>query len=333
MINYETFREIVQQRIQEFMPEELENLELRFFERRKVNELLDAVCFENPNENIVVSPTIYINDMYERYKEIEDVDYVMKDTMEKLKAAFHHGMNLENVLEKNGFEQNIVFQLINTEQNREFLKDHPHRDFHDLSIIYRWVVENDKAGIASFIVQNDMAEEMGVKEEQLYEMAYENTKKLFPPTVRTMREVIAELMFGSDAPEDMVEMMFEDEPAEEKMYVMTNSQKINGAASMIYETELQELASKLGDNLFIMPSSVHELIIVKAGEWNAYELAAMVEEINMTQVELRDRLSNQVYCYDKDLGKLLLATDTPSRRLDGKVAEKSAVYDELERCR
>lgn len=58
-----------------------------------------------------------------------------------------------------------------------------------------------------------------------------------------------------------------------------------------------------------------------------YELAQMVSEINMDQVELEERLSNQVYHYDKDLRKVSLATDTPNKRLDGIVAEPPMVYE------
>lgn len=332
-MNYETFKQVVKQHIKEYIPENLGYLEPRFFEKRKVNELLDAVCFENPKDRAAASPTLYINDMYERYQEIDNIDYVLKSTMEKFQEVYEHGIYLEDIVEKNGFEQNVIFQLINTEQNKELLEDLPHREFQDLSVIYRWMLEHDKLGTASFIIHNDMAEQMGVNEEKLYELAYENTKRIFPPVVRTMREVVAELMFGNDAPEELVDMMFEDEPTETKMYIISNAQKVNGAVSMLYKEEFQELANELEDDLLVMPSSVHELIAVKAGGWDVYELAAMVEEINMEQVNLCDRLSNQVYCFDRGSGELQLATDTPSKRLDGKVAERTEAYAKQERGR
>lgn len=68
-------------------------------------------------------------------------------------------------------------------------------------------------------------------------------------------------------------------------------------------------------------------IAVSAGIGDPYELAQMVAEINMGQVELADRLSNQVYHYDKDLRKLTMATDTPNKRLDGIVTEPVLIYE------
>ena len=66
---------------------------------------------------------------------------------------------------------------------------------------------------------------------------------------------------------------------------------------------------------------------MSAGIGDPYELAQMVAEINMGHVELADRLSNQVYHYDKDLRKLTMATDTPNKRLDGIVAEPPLMYE------
>ena len=65
-----------------------------------------------------------------------------------------------------------------------------------------------------------------------------------------------------------------------------------------------------------MPSSIHEVIAVSADFGSPDELAEMVYEINMDQVDINDRLSNQVYCYDKDLRTLRLATDTINKSLD-----------------
>ena len=96
---------------------------------------------------------------------------------------------------------------------------------------------------------------------------------------------------------------------------------------MLYENELHTLAEHLETDLYILPSSIHEVIAVSAELGDPNELAQMVAEINMDQVDLSERLSNQVYHYDKDLRKLSLATDTPNKRLDGIVSEPPMVYD------
>lgn len=102
---------------------------------------------------------------------------------------------------------------------------------------------------------------------------------------------------------------------------------------MLYENELHELAENLESDLYILPSSVHEVLAVSTELTEPEELAQMVAEVNMQEVALEERLSNQVYHYDKDLRKLTLATDTPNKRLDGIVAEPQLVYDAKEKAR
>lgn len=128
-------------------------------------------------------------------------------------------------------------------------------------------------------------------------------------------------------------MMIAEIPPEQTMWVISNEKGINGAASMLYENELHELAESLESDLYILPSSVHEVIAVSSGMGSPEMLAKMVVEVNMQEVSLDERLSNQVYHYDKDLRKLTLATDTPNKRLDGIVAEPPLVYDAKEKSR
>ena len=101
----------------------------------------------------------------------------------------------------------------------------------------------------------------------------------------------------------------------------------------ILAPELHELAESLESDLYILPSSVHEVIAVSSDMGSPEMLAQMVVEVNMQEVSLDERLSNQVYHYDKDLRKLTLATDTPNKRLDGIVAEPPLVYDAKEKSR
>lgn len=333
MMNYEMFREIVKEKIRDFLPGEMKGMEVNFHRVHKVNEIRDAISFVDPNKRICVSPTLYINDIYAHYQKNEDMRYSIGYSVNEMLKAMDYGKRFEGVLGMENAKENIVFQLINTEQNQQLLNGIPHREFQDLSLVYRWVVERDSDGIASSIVTDHMAEMMGFNEEQLYKLAVENTKRLFPPSIKTMREVICEILEQDGVPKEMADIMLGEVPEEDMMYVITNEQKTNGAVSMLYEDGLHELAARVNDDLYILPSSVHEVIAVRAKDMEPNELAEMVSEINMAQVSLNDRLSNQVYHYDRDLRKLTLATDTPNKRLDGMVAEPKLIYEVKEQSR
>lgn len=325
MMKYEIFREVVADTFQNYLPEEYKNMEMKIVSVNKINRMMDGINLIGNGEK-AVSPTIYINDMYDHYTLCNDLQEAIQSGADRMVEAFKKCPEVPAI----GFAEakdNIVFQLVNTEQNREMLAEVPHREFQDLSIIYRWVVKVDAEGIQSTVVKNGLAEQFGVNEEQLFKLAAENTRRIFPPCIKSMNEVLLEMFEKDGMPREIAEMMLGEMPADRMMYVISNDRGINGAISMLYEDKLHSLAMELENDLYILPSSVHEVIAVSVDMGEPYELAQMVSEINMDQVALEERLSNQVYHYDKDLRKVSLATDTPNKRLDGIVAEPPMVYE------
>ena len=326
MMNYEIFKEVVAEKFMEYMPEQYQGMRLRVEPVNKVNKVLDGITLVGSGAGRSVSPTLYINHMYEHYLETENLQEVLQSAARIMDMAFKEmpevgDVNLESA------KDNIVFQVINTLQNEDMLRDMPHREFQDLSIIYRWVVKVDENGIQSSAIRNNLAEQLGMNEEQLFKCAVENTRRIFPPTVKSMNDVIREMFISDGMPAEVADMMIGEMPEDKMMWVISNDRGINGAGSMLYEDNLHKLAMKLETDLYILPSSVHECIAVSTNVGDPYELAEMVSEINMGQVALEDRLSNQVYHYDKDARRLTLATDTPNKRLDGMVAEAQLIYD------
>ena len=326
MMNYEIFKEVVAEKFMDYMPEQYQGMRLRVEPVNKVNKVLDGITLVGSGAGSSVSPTLYINHMYEHYLETENLQEVLQSAARRMDMAFKEmpevgDVNLESA------KDNIVFQVINTLQNEDMLRDMPHREFQDLSIIYRWVVKVDENGIQSSAIRNNLAEQLGMNEEQLFKCAVENTRRIFPPTVKSMNDVIREMFISDGMPAEVADMMIGEMPEDKMMWVISNDRGINGAGSMLYEDNLHKLAMKLETDLYILPSSVHECIAVSTNVGDPYELAEMVSEINMGQVALEDRLSNQVYHYDKDARRLTLATDTPNKRLDGMVAEAQLIYD------
>lgn len=334
MMNYELFKEVVAEKFTEFMPEEYKNCQVDVHSVTKVNKTMDALnLVPTGEERYQTSPTIYINNMYEHYKECDDLQSVLQAGAETMQKAFQELPNVGQMVDFNQAKDNIVMVLINTEQNKSMLESVPNRQFQDLSIIYRWVIDKDKEGISSTIVNNGLAEKLGMNELELYNAAVENTIRLFPPTIKSMNDVIRDMFIKDGMPDEIADMMIGEVPENNIMYVISNERGVNGAVSMLYEDNLHQLAEKLETDLYIMPSSIHETIAVSCDMGDPNELAQMVNEINMDQVALEERLSNQVYHYDKDLRKLSMATDTPNKRLDGIVAEPKLIYDSKEQSR
>ena len=325
MMNYEIFKEVVAEKFMDYLPEQYKDMRLDVHAVDKVNMTMDGLTLMG--DEVKVSPTIYINDMYEQYEHTDNLQEVLQTAADKMDHAMREAQNITPIIDLETVKDNLVFQLVNTEQNKQLLADIPNRQFQDLSIIYRWVVKVDEEGIQSTVIHNSLVKQIGLSEEEMFKLAVDNTRRIFPPTIRSMNDVIRDMFMKDGMPPEMADMMIGEMPQEQTMWIISNDRGINGAISMLYEDQLHALAENLETDLYIMPSSLHEVIAVSCNMGDPNELAQMVAEINMDQVAIDERLSNQVYHYDKDLRKLSLATDTPNKRLDGIVAESKLIYD------
>lgn len=263
------------------------------------------VINKSPDESKCVTvPRGLITCMYEKYQSCGDLEETLMAACDLMAMEFAKTPQVVDVdsLYKDADEK-VVFQLINTEQNKSFLEQVPHREFQDLSIIYKLVVNADTESIQSIKVTNSLAERLGMNEEQLFKYAAENTRRILPPRIRNMNDVMKEMFLSDGMPEEIAEMMIREVPPEQTLWIISNNRGIDGAVSMLYENELHELAENLESDLYILPSSVHEVLAVSTELTEPEELAQMVAEVNMQKVALEERLSNQVYHYDKDLRK------------------------------
>ncbi|WP_301955934.1 DUF5688 family protein [uncultured Eubacterium sp.] len=321
-LNYEEFKEKIKDDIKDYMDEKYKNCGVFIRKVNKTNCEVDGLNFYNIPGLKNATPTIYVNNLYEEYERTGNYEEVVRgaaETMERGIESFNKEIKAE-LLDTSRLKDNVFFTLINAEQNKELLKTVPHRKFEDLAIVYRWNIGSDSSGMYTNLVDSRLAKKEGLTENDLYNAARKNTKELLPVSVRNMNEIISEIIFGENELEDEMDKEFKkvmmETPNEHSMYVITNESKLYGAASILYEEPLHELAEKFGSDLYILPSSVHEVIAVSADMGSPDDLAEMVYEINMEQVDIDDRLSNQVYCYDKDLRTLRLATDTINKSLD-----------------
>ena len=189
MMNYEIFKEVVKEKFMDYMPDSFKGMELIVRPAEKVNMTYDAINIRG--EDTTISPTIYINDMYEKYQSCGDLEETLMAACDLMAMEFAKTPQVVDVdsLYKDADEK-VVFQLINTEQNKSFLEQVPHREFQDLSIIYKLVVNADTESIQSIKVTNSLAERLGMNEEQLFKYAAENTRRILPPRIRNMNDVM-----------------------------------------------------------------------------------------------------------------------------------------------
>lgn len=206
---------------------------------------------------------------------------------------------------------NVFPSLVSTASNAELLEGAVHRKWLDLSIIYRWNVSDCIPGAGGTIrVTPSLLEQIGCSEEQLHERAMENirTKEDFACSATSMLDVMMDMM-GIVSEEDKERFLSATpSPDDAPMYVLTRQDKAYGSYAMLDTNLLDELAAKLEDNLIILPSSIHEVIVIPRGDENLSSLATMVSDVNGSEVHEDERLSYSIYVYNRETKEVSIAS-------------------------
>jgi len=304
-MDFEKFIEQVKDRLKFYLPEEYAGADITVQAVTKNNDQkLRALCIKRPEDRVV--PNIYLEGFYQMFQNGRKMNKILADIAQTHQESMRGSAQWQDlhVGEYDAVKDNLYVTVLNREKNREYLKDIVHQDIPDTDIaaVLRVLCGRDsEKGSASFLVKESMLEVWGVSGEGLFEQALKNTERLFPPKMLDL----ANIMY-LDADDSILSKKLEPY----SQYVLTNDIKVHGAATLLYPNLLQEIGEATGGSFFILPSSIHETILIKDnGKMSAEELQRMVMEINRTQVSPEEVLSDEVYSYDYRERKLTMATD------------------------
>ncbi len=261
-------------------------------------------------ENAVnISPVIYIDRYYELYEKggetIESTAAFVMDTYNRERSGGIMQADIRKFLSYDSVRENVVYKLINTEKNRELLEDIPHMEFMDLSIVFQCIVSLEETGVASILIHNVHMKLWGVAAEDLYAAAKENTGRLLPYEIKSMAEVLYEIREPENPGQAGHDGYRAGSADSVPMYVLSNRNRVEGAACMLYPGLIRGFAEKAGSSLYIIPSSVHELLLLLAEDCGeAAGIRDMIREVNDTQVSDEEILSYSLYYYDREEGKI-----------------------------
>ena len=245
---------------------------------------------------------IYLDNYYEGYCDGRITpDWAAEDVYGKLMEHCNDldGMDMRALWDWEAAKTHIRAKLVNREMNCEFLKKVPHRDFLDLAVIYYVTVEGLPEGVnGAFTVSDGNMEIWKKEEDDLYQMAVSNMRLDGKPVFEDMEKVIRNIV-----PEEIPDLAVGIPKF--RFYVLTNPQKVFGAVVLLDGSTLKEIGDKLECDFIVLPSSLHESIIIPADVSAAYqELAEMVTDINRNVVSIEERLSDHVYLYGRKEGVL-----------------------------
>lgn len=254
--------------------------------------ILTGIMAKKENSNIY--PTVYINEYYKEDLLTEDIEYIAMKVSNTLKNARMENADIvDEFIDYELAKSNICLKLINAEENKEILFDVPHRRFHNLAICYIYIVNNID-GIASVLIKNEHLKRWDVKEKDIYDQAYINTKNKLPFKIWNLADIVNTCY--------NLELNNIDIP----MKVVSNEYKIFGANTMLYTDLMKEIGKELDSDFYIIPSSIHEIIVLSNDLTRTNkEILEMVTEVNKTVVSKEEKLADSVYFYDRALEEVI----------------------------
>ena len=321
MLSYKEFKE----EIRSYMEQQMgSGYSVNICKVRKANMgVLDSMTiFEKGRAGDHVSPNIYLKPFYLKYIEgmgIQEIKEAVSFQYQKgTENAEDFMKSMPNFTVYEECKDRLYYKLLGTERNHDLLKKVPHREVMDLSVVPYILLNESDNGTRSVMVSNIMTESWGVTAETVLKQAFENMPKIMPAKAGTMKSLAEAVLETVADKEDNADIMASETKAASEMFsgkgefpgpfVLTNKKGINGFAVVLYPGVLKDAADIIGKNLFILPSSIHEsLLVADDGSVGIPDLCKMVREVNETCVAEDEIVSNSVYFYNREEGKLSIA--------------------------
>lgn len=270
----------------------------------------DCLLIQKPEwENKIA---ISLMPFYQMYQQGIEMVFLCWGLIKSLEHDPLESIREQALLDFGQMKERVVYRLINADLNEELLKKIPSIPFQDLAIVFALLLDRQEddpeAGWetklkgrqkdtreVSCLIHYGYLKLWGIDEDELYPLAAENTPRLLPLRYQTMVDAIGK----EDA-----ELVPGEEP---EMYVITNQEGVYGAAAILYPGALKDISDQIGSDLLILPSSVHELILLPFDEYaKEIDFWEMVAEVNQTEVPPEDILSGEVYRYDRNEGRVTI---------------------------
>lgn len=259
-----------------------------------------------------IAPTFYLDGLYEDYvNEIFTIDEICEKvyslSIGKLNEIDNSQDNFQKVINFENVKGDIILKLVNYELNKDYLKNVPHTRWNDLAIIYncQMKINNNQGNVivdGGMNIDNRLMNIWNISKEELHSVALENIKRNYYPMIIPMSKMLLYIL------EDTFDAMNPPVVPEEKdkFFVTTNKEKLYGANALLLPDVIQE-SEELSDRdvIYIIPSSIHEIILVPADEdFTQEELLEMIQSVNDTDLDKTDVLSYSLYKWERNSNEI-----------------------------
>jgi hypothetical protein len=258
--------------------------------------ILHGLLIATQGKNVV--PTIYLDDFWEAYERGMTFSDIVKHLVEIYQRECNRkNIDMEFFRKFDCVKDRICAKLINRKENEDRLKSIPYIPFIDLAIVFYYAYQDPDIGEGSILIHNSHLEMWKTNLDVIYGLAKHNTPRLFPYRIYSMEEMIFGIVNEKEPVQGVEE--YREFLDEIPMKVLSNEQKCHGAICLLYPGVASELATLFPKGFFVLPSSIHELILLPCtGKESPRLLEAMIHDVNRTQVSPEELLCDSLYYFD-----------------------------------
>ena len=241
-----------------------------------------------------LSSVIYVDEFYYKYQQKKLTVEETANEVVKINNSVSdkRDIDISSIFNWESCKDKIIFRLISAKNNKKYLTNVSYVPFLDLAIMFTLCYDIDEDGIKTLRITKAMMDGWGVEVQDLMNHALINTPRLFPPKVQTLCDVICSFL-GYRPDEDI--------DNEVPMILVTNTAMVYGATTILYEDTVTKLADSIGESFYIIPSSIHEVLVLPQSHVDDQEnINSLIREVNSDHVVNEDVLSDRVYFYNKD---------------------------------
>ncbi len=256
--------------------------------------ILHGIIISSSETNI--SPTVYLDPFWDQYKSnisMEEIAKSIAKIYEENKTCEEFDVSVFTDFEK--CKNSITYKLINYEKNKALLEEIPHVIYLDLAIVFYCLISANEGETRSILIRNEHIKLWNVKSNDLFELASCNTPKLLNSHLSDLSDTMRKIAKASNNEELYMQANYDNQ-----IYVLTNKLNIYGACCILYKQLLQKISERLDSDLYIIPSSVHEVLLIPStSDINPDGLSNMIQAVNDTELSKDEVLSDHLYYYSR----------------------------------
>lgn len=296
-MKWDAFAERVMEEIIPLLPEDVERV-INYPVTKNNGIVYIGLVIQNKQN---IAPTIYLNPYYQQYLAGRSFEAILSDIAETYKQnSKSEDFDVKQLFDWEFVKSHVVRKLVNYEQNKDLLKDMPHKKVEDLAIVYQVSVGDifESKEYATVSILNKYLETWDVSQEELDKVSFENTRRILRPSLDNLADAYS---YISGVPLPFLEEM--------NVHILTNHKKINGAVYVLDTNIMDDVAEVMGENVcYVIPSSVHEVLLIPySDEYDYKQLEELIREVNETQLMDEAILSDRAYVVDTKARTFMLA--------------------------